>query len=131
MSANPSLAEGPGGLLEAQLARESAFSAPGEGCPQASKIGTATVHSPLIEEALERPRLRRDPQRPLHRPPNPFGSLLALYIVVKNPKLGVAVTQAAKVAQPGSGQLGASAETSPSCPSGALKCTCARAGAAR
>ena len=110
MSANPSLAEGLGACSEAELARESASSAPGEGCPQASKIGAATVHSPLIEEALQGSIYVAEPYA------NPFHTLLALYIVVKSPKLGVVVRQAVKVEPTDKGRLVATAEDIPQLP---------------
>ena len=111
MSANPSLAEGLGACSEAQLARESASSAPGEGCPLAAKIGVAEVDSPLIEETLKGALYVAEPYA------NPFHTLLALYIVVKSPKLGVVVRQAVKVEpDPDSGQLIATAADIPQLP---------------
>ena len=62
MTANPSSAEGLEVCTEAQLAAESPFSAPGEGptftppgagCPDASKLGTIEVETPLLEETLK------------------------------------------------------------------------------
>jgi hypothetical protein len=111
MSANPSLAEGLGACSEAELARESASSAPGEGCPLAAKIGVAEVDSPLIEETLKGALYVAEPYA------NPFHTLLALYIVVKSPKLGVVVRQAVKVEpDPDSGQLIATAADIPQLP---------------
>jgi len=52
MSANPSLAEGLNVCTEAQLAKETAFSEAGAGCPNASKIGTVEVETPLLEETV-------------------------------------------------------------------------------
>lgn len=91
MSANPSLAEGLEVCTEADLAAETLQTAPGEGCPQASKIGTVEVESPLVEEAVKGSLYIAEPYR------NEFGSLLALYIVLRNPRLGIIVKQAAKV----------------------------------
>ena len=60
MSANPSIAEGLDVCTEADLERETAFSEAGSGCPNASKIGSVEVETPLLErKAAER--------RPLHR----------------------------------------------------------------
>jgi hypothetical protein len=88
---NPSLAEGLNTCSEADLARESVNSAPGAGCPNESKIGTIEVESPLVEEALSGSLFIAEPYE------NPFDSLLALYVVFKNPTLGIIVKQALKV----------------------------------
>jgi hypothetical protein len=90
-STNPSLAEGLNVCSEADLARETLNSAAGAGCPNASKIGTIEVESPLVEEALKGSLFIAKPYE------NPFGSLLGLYVVFKNPTLGIVVKQALKV----------------------------------
>jgi hypothetical protein len=91
MTANPSLAEGLGVCSEEQLARETAASAPGEGCPEESKIGTVEVETPLLDEPLRGSLFMAKPYA------NPFDSLLAVYFVIKNPALGVVVRQPAEV----------------------------------
>lgn len=83
MSVNPALAEGLTACSEADLAREAAGSAPGEGCPDASKIGTVEVETPLLEQVLKGSLFLAKPYE------NPFGSLLGLYVVVKNPETGI------------------------------------------
>jgi hypothetical protein len=112
MSVNPSQAEGLEVCTEADLERETAFSAPGEGCPNASKIGTVEVETPLLEGTLLKGSLFV--AKPYE---NPFDSLLALYIVIKNPELGISVVQAAKVVpDPVTGQLTTVAENMPQLP---------------
>jgi hypothetical protein len=91
MTANPSLAEGLDVCTEADLKRETARSLPGEGCPEESKIGTVEVETPLLQESLKGSLYIAKPYQ------NQFGSLLALYFVIKNPTLGINITQAAKV----------------------------------
>jgi hypothetical protein len=91
MTANASLAEGLNVCGEAELARETVQSAPGEGCPQESDIGTVEVETPLLEEPLKGSLYIAKPYA------NPFGSLLALYFVLKDPKLGIIIVQPAKV----------------------------------
>jgi hypothetical protein len=91
MTANPSLAEGLNVCTEEDLKRETAQSAPGEGCPEESKIGTAEVQSPLIEEPLQGSLYIAKPHG------NPFNSLLALYFVLKSPSLGIIIKQPALV----------------------------------
>ncbi len=91
MTANPSLAEGLNVCSEEDLKRETASSAPGEGCPEESKIGTLEVESPLLEEPLKGTLYIAKPHA------NPFNSLLALYFVIKNPTLGIIIRQPALV----------------------------------
>jgi hypothetical protein len=91
MTANPSLAEGLNVCSETDLKHETAKSLPGEGCPEESKIGTVEVETPLLQEALKGSLYIAKPYQ------NPFNSLLALYFVIKNPTLGISITQAAKV----------------------------------
>jgi hypothetical protein len=101
MTANPSVAEGLEVCSEGQLAKETAFSAPGAGCPEESKIGTVEVETPLLEGELLRGSLF------IAKPyENPFKSLLALYMTIKEPALGIGVKVAGKVEpDPKTGQL--------------------------
>ncbi len=111
MTANASLAEGLNVCGEAELARETAFSAPGEGCPQESKIGTVEVETPLLEEPLKGSLYIAKPYA------NPFKSLLALYFVLKDPKLGIIIRQPAEVIpNPVTGQLVTVVENIPQFP---------------
>ncbi len=72
-STNPSLAEGLEVCSEADLARESAFSAPGAGCPDASKIGTVEVETPLLEENVDGSLFIAKPyENQLGQPPRPL-----------------------------------------------------------
>jgi hypothetical protein len=111
MTANPSLAEGLNVCTEQDLARETATSAPGDGCPNESKIGTVEVETPLVEEPLKGSLYMAKPYA------NPFDSLLAIYFVFKNPTLGVIITQPAKVTpDPVTGQLVTVVEDIPQLP---------------
>jgi hypothetical protein len=98
---NPSQAEGLGVCSETQLSKETADSEPGDGCPQSSKIGTVEVESPLAAgEILKGALYVAEPYK------NRFGTLIALYMAIKDPKLGVAVNLAGKVEpDPKTGQL--------------------------
>jgi hypothetical protein len=108
---NPSLAEGLAVCSEADLARETAKSASGAGCPNASKIGSVEVETPLLEETLRGSLFIAKPYE------NEFGSLLALYIVIKSEKLGIVVRQAAEVTpDPLTGQLVTTTEDMPQLP---------------
>ncbi len=108
---NPSIAEGLAVCSEADLARETAFSEAGAGCPNASKIGTVEVETPLLDEKVNGSLYQAAPYE------NPFHSLVALYIVIKNPKLGIKVVQPLNVIpDPVTGRLTTVAEDMPQLP---------------
>ena len=101
LTANPSLAEGLATCSEADFADESVDSKPGRGCPQASKIGAVEVETPLLEGHLLKGSLFIATQDQ-----NPFHSLLALYMVIKDKELGILVKLAGKISpDPHTGQL--------------------------
>jgi hypothetical protein len=91
VTVNPSQAEGLGVCSKEDLARETAFSGPNQGCPETSKIGTITATSPLLKEIAEGSLYIAKPRE------NPFGTLIALYLVLKIPERGIVVKLAAKV----------------------------------
>ena len=100
VTANPSFAEGIATCSEDQYKAEQAETAPGQGCPEASKLGSITAHSPLLEEPIEGSLYLAEPYE------NPSGSLIALYLVARAPERGVLVKQAGKVEpDPQTGQL--------------------------
>jgi hypothetical protein len=110
-SVNPSIAEGLAVCAEADLARETAFSEAGAGCPNASKIGTVEVETPLLDENVNGALYQAAPYE------NPFHNLITLYLVIKNPKLGIKVVQPLKVeADPVTGRLTTVAEEMPQLP---------------
>lgn len=91
VSVNPALAEGLAACSEADLAKETISASPGEGCPNESKIGTVEVETPLLEQVLKGSLYLATPYQ------NPFGSLLGLYVVIKNPETGVLLKLPGKV----------------------------------
>lgn len=98
VTANPSLAEGLAACSRADFERERADV---EGCPPASKIGAVEVETPLLEGTLLKGQVFVASQDD-----NPFGSLLALYMVIKEPKLGIMVKLPGRVdPDPRTGQL--------------------------
>jgi hypothetical protein len=100
MTINPSQAEGLAACGPDEYARETAASLPGQGCPEASKVGTVQVSTPLLEEEAKGSLYVAQPYD------NPFDSLLALYMVAKIPERGIVVKQAGKVAlNPKTGQI--------------------------
>jgi hypothetical protein len=112
MTANPSLAEGLEVCSEADLADETIDSEPGEGCPEASKIGTITVESPLVDQPVQGSLYQAEPYANLAD-----DALIAFYIVLKNPELGIIVKQTAEVEpDPETGQLISVTEDIPQLP---------------
>ena len=111
VTVNPSEAEGLAVCSPEQFARERAGSAPGEGCPEASKIGSITGSTPLIEEPLEGSLYIATPYD------NPFESLIALYLVARVPERGIVVRQAGVVApDPRTGRLVSTFDNLPQLP---------------
>jgi hypothetical protein len=73
---------------------------PGENfCPDAAKIGTVTIHSPLLPNPLSGAVYLATQNQ------NPFGSLIALYIVVEDPISGTVVKLPGEVSLSPSGQV--------------------------
>ena len=91
VTVNPSFAEGAVTCSEAQYKSERLESKAGENCPEASKLGSVHVLSPLLEEPVEGSIYLAAPYE------NPFGSLTALYMVARAPERGVFVKQAGKI----------------------------------
>lgn len=111
MTLNPSVAAGLGVCTAAGYAAESASSPPGQGCPEDSKIGSFSVESPLFDDPIEGAVYLAQPGA------NPFGSLLALYLVAKSPQRGVLVKVAGRLsADPATGRLSADFEDLPQLP---------------
>lgn len=107
---NPAAALGLAACSPAELARESASSQPGEGCPQASKIGSAEVETKLLTNEILHANLyiatQDDPATSEPGAENPFDSLLAVYLVIQDPDLGVSAKLAGRVqTDPLTGQL--------------------------
>jgi hypothetical protein len=117
---NPSVGEGLAVCTTAQLNRETAFSDPGAGCPNASQVGTLHVTTPLIDEALDGSIFLAPQDDAATTTPgaeNPFDSLIALYFVIRNPTLGAIVKLPVKVEpDPQTGQLLVTLDNSPQFP---------------
>ncbi|HEX5928114.1 MAG TPA: hypothetical protein VFY48_01850 [Solirubrobacterales bacterium] len=111
LTANPSAAEGLEACDEDDLGRETLAAAPGEGCPNASKLGTAEVETPLLADAVAGSVFLAEPYE------NPFQSLLAVYVVLKDPGLGILVKQPVRIEpDPRTGRLVGIAEEIPQLP---------------
>jgi hypothetical protein len=113
---NPSLGSGLGVCTPAQFA--AASSSAGNGCSNQAKIGGFSVHSPFYEGFLSGGVYLAAPHE------NPFGSLLALYLVAKAADRGIMVKAEGKIdPDPGSGNLTISFEGLPQIPYSNLEVT--------
>ena len=112
VTANPSLAEGLEVCGEDDFARERFDSPFGAGCPAASKIGSVEVETPLLEGVLLKGSVFVAESYK-----NPFGTLLALYMTIKEPQRGIDVGLAGKVEpDPKTGQLVTTFDDNPQIP---------------
>ncbi len=120
LTINPSVGEGLAVCTPAQIDKETLGSQPGEGCPNASKLGTLHVDTPLVEEPIEGSVFLAQQDDAATTTPgaeNPFDSLIALYLVLRNTNLGVIVKLQVKVEpDPKTGQLVATLDDSPQLP---------------
>ncbi|MBA3866145.1 MAG: hypothetical protein H0X42_07350 [Solirubrobacterales bacterium] len=106
---NPSTSEGQVSCDSAQLAAEALI---GQSCPEASKVGTLGVETPLLRGEVLDGSVYLAPQRE-----NPFGTLVALYVVIKDPDLGVLIKLPVKVSlDPSTGQISTSVDQLPQLP---------------
>lgn len=118
MVLNPSAANGREACTAAEVGLTSAVGATpirwreeAAHCPDASKVGTATVTTPLLDHPLAGAVYLAKPFE------NPFGSLLALYLVVEDEETGIIAKLAGRVeADPVTGRLTTSFSESPQLP---------------
>jgi hypothetical protein len=104
------------GLLSCSLGQIALEEDGSPSCPEASKVGTVEIKSPLLPEPLEGAAYLAA------QTANPFGSLVALYIVAEDPVAGVVVKFAGKVSpDPVTGQLVSTFENTPPLPFSELK----------
>jgi hypothetical protein len=116
VTVNPSVGAGLGVCTPAQYAAETVSSPPGAACPNASKIGDFTVQSPLFEKTVEGALFLAAPHD------NPFGTLLAVYLVAKSSDRGILVKVAGRLdADPANGRLTATFDKLPQLPYTNLK----------
>jgi hypothetical protein len=110
---NPSAADGLMSCTEAQIALH--VHAPPE-CPEASKVGTVEIKSPLLPNQLTGAAYLAAQDA------NPFGSLVALYLYVEDPVSGTVVKVAGEVKlDPVTGQLVSTFKETPQLPFEDLK----------
>jgi hypothetical protein len=106
LSLSPAATDGLGACSEAQFGPHNADPV---SCPEDSKVGTAKLTTPLLEEPLQGALYLAQQNA------NPFGSLLAAYLVAEGH--GVIIKQAARFdLDPNTGQITASFENVPQLP---------------
>ena len=125
---DPSLANGLQACSEAQIALDTTAPA---GCPEASKIASLEVSSPLLdkytvldEPGVEGVQVPTGEPRPLPgslylaaQDANPFHSLLAVYLVVDDPETGIVIKLPGQVTlDPNTGRITASFDENPQFP---------------
>ncbi len=97
---NPSVAVGLGACSQARYNAERLAFDPTVGCPNEAKVGEVEVTSPLIEQTLH------GQIYVAKQGDNPFNSLLALYMIIRDEELGILIRQPLKVEpDPQTGQL--------------------------
>jgi hypothetical protein len=107
---NPSVGAGLGTCSPAQLGGETASNAPASGCPAASKIGVFIVKLPYFEKELRGSIYLASPRN------NPFGSLLAVYLVAKSAERGLLFRIPGRLDPNGEGTLTATFDDLPQLP---------------
>jgi hypothetical protein len=121
---SPSAADGLLACSDAQVGYEGfeaatqtqRFSSGPVSCPEASKVATVEIKTPLLPEALEGAVYLAAQNA------NPFGSLVAMYIVAEDKQAGVLVKLPGQVAlDPVTGQLVATFQNTPQLPFEDLK----------
>jgi hypothetical protein len=105
---NPSAADGLSSCGESEVALEAATEAT---CPESSKVGTVEIRTPLLPNPLTGAAYLATQDQ------NPFGALIALYIVARDPVSGVLIKVAGQVTpNPVTGQLVATFNETPNLP---------------
>jgi hypothetical protein len=120
LTLDPSSGDGLQGCSEAQIGwlgkTPKNFSPAEPECPEASKIGSLEVTTPLI------PRKLTGEMYLANQDENPYGSVIGLYVVVQDPITGVLIKIAGKtVTNPQTGQITGVFEENPQFPIDELK----------
>ena len=111
VSINPSVGSGLDVCTPAQFEAETPSSPPGAGCPEPSKIGDFSVHTPLYSGVLDGSIYLAQPYQ------NPAGSLIGIYLVAKAPQRGYLVKVFGQLdPDPQSGRLTATFDRLPQLP---------------
>ncbi len=107
MTVNPSAGTGLGACTQAEYEEEELEVSATRGCPNDSTLGSVTVETPALREKGTGSVFLAQPYaNPFHSFAHPFGSLIALYIVIRFPERGVIAKLAGEVApNPVTGRL--------------------------
>jgi hypothetical protein len=124
LALNPSAADGLSSCSLAQIGFERTnpesgsdeFTDAPSSCPDASKIATATIHSPLLPASLTGFVYLAAPQNFAGLPENPFSGLVAMYLVAEDKEAGVLVKLPGSVSLSASGQVVATFANNPQLP---------------
>jgi uncharacterized repeat protein (TIGR01451 family) len=118
VTVNPSAGAGLGACTPVQYAAEALETAPEAGCPNASSLGTVTIHTPVLKEEVTGSVYLATPyDNPFPEAGHPSGSLLALYVVARIPDRGLIIKVAGKITlDPVTGQLVTTFENNPQLP---------------
>ena len=122
MTVNPSQANGLAVCPRAAYEAESLATGSGQGCPPASKIGEVEVESPLLAKG----EIQHGSVFLASQDDNPFGTLIALYMVIKNRELGALIKLPLKVEPneepgPNAGRLVTTLQETPQIPFSAFR----------
>jgi hypothetical protein len=102
---------GADGLLACGMGEVGLESPAEQSCPEAAKVGTVEIETPLLPHRLEGAAYLATQYA------NPFGSLIALYLVAKDPISGVIIKLAGQVTpDPVTGQLTSTFRETPNLP---------------
>jgi hypothetical protein len=105
---NPSAADGLSSCGESEVGLQDAAEVT---CPESSKVGTVEIHTPLLPNPLTGAAYLATQDQ------NPFGSLIALYVVARDPVSGVLIKVAGQVTpNPVTGQIVATFNETPDLP---------------
>jgi hypothetical protein len=123
MTVNPSSANGLGACSPSQIGlvspigqAKAIFNGADAQCPNASKLGTVEVNTPLIDHPLKGAIYLAEQNN------NPFSSLLALYVSVEDPQTGITIKLAGQPKpDPVTGQLSVDFANNPQLPFQELK----------
>ncbi len=113
LALNPSAADGLQACTEAQVALHQDIEA---SCPNASKIANVAIRTPLLPNPLKGFVYLASPQNFAGPLENPFGSLVAMYLVAQDPVSGVLVKLAGSVSLSEAGRITATFANNPQLP---------------
>jgi hypothetical protein len=116
MTLNPAAGNGLSACTEAQIGYQPKegkirFATTPQSCPNAAKVGTLEVKTPLLEEKLPGAIYLAKPYE------NPFGNLTAIYLAIEDEHTGIVAKLAGKATpDPATGQLTATFSENPELP---------------